>query len=103
MNAAPDAPRKKRRKPLNIVLWKSIIVAVAGGVTGLGSALTGLGAQMAFAPMLTWMLGFRPEKAQGTALRYALFASAVAVAAFGAARGLPGGFFWRALLLFIGA
>ena len=72
------APR--RRKKLNQPLIKSVIVLAAATVTAVGSAITGLGAHLAFAPMLTWMFGYAPEKAQGTALRYGLIATLAAVA-----------------------
>ena len=78
--SAPSMRRK--RKPLDLIRIKSLIVLVAGVFTALGGAFTGLGAQVAFAPMLTWMLGFGAEKAQATALRFAAFASVSAV--FGA-------------------
>jgi|SRR5579871_4628230 len=79
----PPIPRtQRRRKPLNLVRIKSVIVFVVGSLTALGGAITGLGAQVAFAPMLTWMLGFNAEKAQATAMRYAAFAAAASV--FGA-------------------
>jgi uncharacterized membrane protein YfcA len=76
-----DAPpvRTRARRPLNLTRVKSVIVFFAGGLTALGSALTGLGAQVAFAPMLTWMLGFGPEKAAATAWRYAAAAALAAV------------------------
>src|SRR5689334_20568563 len=82
MAQTPPPTVRRRRKPLNISRIKSVIVFVVGSLTALGGALTGLGAQVAFAPMLTWMLGFNAEKAQATAMRYAAFAAAASV--FGA-------------------
>ena len=72
-----DSSKRKarRRGPLNIMGIKRGIVLVSGFFTALVSVITGLGAQMAFAPMLIWMLGFSAEKSQGTALRYAVFAA----------------------------
>ena len=95
--------RGRIRRPVNIPVLKRTIVLLAGGVTGLGSVLTGLGAQLAFAPMLNWMLGFAPDKAQGTALRYALYVALMGlVGAMTAKSGmcllLPG-----CLLLFLSA
>ena len=78
----PRPGARRRRKPLNITGIKSIIVFISGCATAVGGALTGLGSQVAFAPMLTWMLGFGAEKAQATALRYAAVAAAAGV--FGA-------------------
>ncbi len=78
-SSAPPARRLRKRKPLNLPMIKSMIVMITGGFTALGSALTGIGAQVAYAPMLTWMLGFNAEKAKGTALRYTVFVSLAAV------------------------
>lgn len=82
MNSPSQMPGNRlprRRKPLNIPRIKSLIVLCVGGMTALGSALTGIGAQVAFGPMLTWMLGFHAEKAKATALRYAVYVSFAAV------------------------
>src|SRR5947209_3676821 len=81
MNTPPESTSKRmprRRRPLNVPLIKALIVLVIGGVTAVGSALTGIGAQVSFAPMLTWMLGFNADKARGTAMRYAVFVSLAA-------------------------
>ncbi len=107
MEAPPSAPRPevgaRRRRPLNLTRIKSGIVFFVGAITAVGSALTGIGAQTAFAPMLTWMLGFTAEKAQATALRYAMLtAFAAAVGAY-AAGATPEAYVSRALLLVIGA
>jgi len=75
-----EGGRTKPRRKLNLTRIKSFIVLVVGSVTAVVSGLSGLGAQVAFAPMLTWMLGFSAEKAQATALRYAACAAAAAVA-----------------------
>ena len=56
--------RKPQRK-LNVNGIKTIVVFFAAVGTAMGSAVTGFGAQIAFAPMLTWMLGFSSEKAPG--------------------------------------
>ena len=69
----------RRRRPLNLVLIKSLIVFISGTITAFVGAITGLAAQSAFAPMLSWMLGFAPDRAHGTALRYATLASLSAV------------------------
>ncbi|HZT41821.1 MAG TPA: sulfite exporter TauE/SafE family protein [Chthonomonadaceae bacterium] len=79
-NTQENRGSARRRRKLDLSRIKAYIVFVVGVVTALGSGLSGLGAQVAFAPMLTWMLGFKTEKAQATALRYAAFVSAAAVA-----------------------
>jgi uncharacterized membrane protein YfcA len=108
--SAPPTRRLRRRKPLNLPLIKSLIVMIVGSFTALGSALTGIGAQVAFAPMLTWMLGFNTEKAKATALRYAVFvslAACVGIAIRGVLTGLNAvqiaGYVGAAELLCLGA
>lgn len=103
MAQSPPPTIRKRRKPLNIGRIKSVIVLVAATITGVGSALTGLGAQVAFAPMLSWMLGFGAEKAQATAMRYALLTAVAAVIGAAAVHVSPPLFLLRALVLFVGA
>lgn len=71
--------RIRPRRSLNQTRIKANIVFVAAVVTSLVAGVTGLGPQLAFAPMLIWMLGFGAEKAQGTALRFAVIASVAAV------------------------
>lgn len=93
----------KGSRKLNVSGIKKAVVFVAAMLTGVGSGVTGLGAQMAYAPMLTWMLGFRPDKALGTAMRYAtIVALAALLGAFSQQTShlplLSGG-----LLLFAGA
>lgn len=73
-----SASTPKRRRTLNITAIKCVIVACVGLVTAVGSAVSGVGAQVGFAPMLTWMLGLGAEKAQATALRFAVLAAAAA-------------------------
>lgn len=77
MTSPPQSDRAgmPRRRKLNQPLIKSVIVVAAAGFTAAVSAVTGIGAHLAFAPMLTWMFGYHPEKAQGTALRFSLFAA----------------------------
>ena len=100
--SSPQA-RRKKRKPLNISLIKSAIVLVIGFLTAVGSAVTGLGAQVAFAPMLSWMLGFTAEKALAAALRYAVITSlGVVVSAF-VQHQTPSGLLLRGFMLFFGA
>jgi uncharacterized membrane protein YfcA len=84
MTSPPEdsAPSRGRRRKLNQPLIKSAIVFAAAIVTAIGSAVTGIGAHLAFAPMLTWMFGYGPDKAQGTALRFSLTAAAAAVVTF---------------------
>lgn len=71
--------RPHKRKKLNQPLIKSLIVFVTAGMASLGSAVTGLGAHLGFAPMLAWMFGYSLDKAQGTALRYSICAAISAI------------------------
>jgi uncharacterized protein len=97
------AGRPRRRRTLNIGAIKANIVFVVSLVTAIVGGLTGLGTQIALAPMLTWMLGFSVEKAQATAMRFAAVAAlaGVAGALFGAAT--PATYFLRGIALFVGA
>jgi uncharacterized protein len=62
-------------RKLNIPLIKNIIMLVVGFFVAIGSALTGIGAQVAAAPMIQFLLGYAPDKTKGTALAFALFAA----------------------------
>ncbi len=74
----PERKKLKRNdRKLNRSLIKTVIVTVTGAINALVSTLTGFGAHVSFSPMLTWMLGFNAEKAQASALNYAVFASAI--------------------------
>lgn len=101
MDLPPTPPR--RRKQLNLPLIKSWIVFGVGLITAVGSALTGLGAQVAFAPMLTWMLGFAADKALATALRYGMATAFAAVIGAFVAHVAPSAFLGRGLLLAVSA
>lgn len=103
MDQPPVPPQTRRRKPLNIPAIKSVIVFCVALVTAVGSALSGLGAQVAFAPMLTWMLGFAADKALATALRYAMFTAFAAVVGAFVVKVTPPAFVQRGLLLVIAA
>lgn len=92
-----------RRRQLNIEGIKRWIVLFVGALTALGSAVTGIGAQVAFAPMLTWMLGFNADKAQGTALRYATSVTFAVVVGLIVGHHATVGYFGRGFLLFLGA
>lgn len=108
-----------KRRRLDIGKIKLVIVTLVATITAFCSGLTGVTGQVAFAPMLTWMLGFGAEKAQGTALRFTAAAACACVLGVWI-RGpisyhapglevaltysaLPSGVIWRALLLFFGA
>ncbi len=95
--------RSARRRPLNIGKLKATIVFVIGWITALVSGITGLGAQAAYAPMLTWMLGYAPDKAQGTALNFAAWTAVAGVLAAYAAGAMPTGFILSGVMLLIGA
>jgi uncharacterized membrane protein YfcA len=104
-SGASQSGRTRRRKPLNVPLIKSMIVLFMGSLTAFGSALTGIGAQVVFAPLLTWMLGFSLEKAKGTALRYTIFVSLSTLIGVFLVQGTGNivGYCWRGELLAIGA
>ncbi len=73
---------KKRRK-LNVSGIKAGFAFVVACLTAVGSAITGLGAQLMYAPSLSWMFGFRTEKANIIALRCAAYASLATVIVLG--------------------
>ena len=52
---------------------------LVGLLTGFSSAVTGLGGHLALEPTMVWALGFSKGKAHGTALRFAFFASLMAL------------------------
>ncbi len=93
----------RQRKKLNQPLIKSLIVLVSAALAGAGSAVTGIGAHLGFAPMLTWMFGYSPEKAQGTALRFSLAAALGAILTFCLLQRQVSIHLIRGLLLVIGA
>ncbi len=102
MSTEPTQP-VRRRKKLNVTAIKTSIVFFVGMATALGSALTGLAPQMALAPSLTWMLGFSPEKAQGTALRFVCFVLLAALVGVGIGHGVNGMLLAYGLAAFVGA
>jgi uncharacterized membrane protein YfcA len=74
---------------------------ILAAFTSLGSALTGIGAQVALTPTINFMLGYVPEKSASTALLCSLF-----TAIGGAAGAMLGGIripFANAVLLAVGA
>lgn len=79
-----------------IVFGAALVTSCVGGITGLG-------AQSAFAPMLTWMLGFSAEKAMGEATRFSVYAAIAAVIGSLVMHGVPPFFVWRAIVLLISA
>lgn len=65
--------------------------------------LTGLGAQVMFAPMLIWMLGYADDKAQGTAMCFAAWTAFAAIAGAYIVGAMPPAFILYGLLLATGA
>ncbi len=72
-------PTRRKRRTLNVTALKQVAVFTTALITGFGSAVTGLGAQLAFAPMLSWMLGYKEAKAAGLAFSFALTVSLATV------------------------
>jgi uncharacterized membrane protein YfcA len=68
-----------RGKKLNIPAIKSAVMLVLGFFSAIGSALSGIGAQVAAAPMINFLLGYSADKSKGTALAFSLFAAIGAV------------------------
>ncbi len=95
--------RRRGRRQLNVSAIKSVVVFAVGAITALIGGLTGLGAQSAFAPMLTWMLGFGPEKAQGTAMNFGMWAALAASAGAYVSGATPPGYVLSAVMLVAGA
>jgi len=55
-----------RNRKLNIPRIKGVVMCVLGFFAAIGSAVTGIGAQVAAAPMINFLLGFTPERTGGT-------------------------------------
>jgi uncharacterized membrane protein YfcA len=91
----------QRRRQLNIPLIKGIVMFCLSVGLASASALTGIGAQVATAPMISFLLGFTPEKCAGTALAFSLFAAGGAIV--GASSGGLHLNIESALLLAVGA
>ena len=68
-----------RGKKLNIPAIKGAVMLVLGFFSAIGSALSGIGAQVAAAPMINFLLGYSADKSKGTALAFSLFAAIGAV------------------------
>ncbi len=102
-NGGYNPYRRRGRRQLNVSAIKSVIVFGVGAITALIGGVTGLGAQVAFAPMLTWMLGFGPEKAQGTAMNFGMWAALAASAGAYVSGATPPGYLLSAVTLVIGA
>lgn len=62
-------------KKLNVSLLKSVIMAVLSLPTAFAFALAGVGAQVAAAPMIQFLLGFVEDRTRGTALGFAMLAA----------------------------
>jgi uncharacterized membrane protein YfcA len=86
-----------------MVRAKSLIVGIVAFFTAIGSALSGLGAQVAFTPMLTWMLGFATDKALATALRFGMVTAFAAVIGGFVAHVTPHAFVLRGVVLALSA
>src|SRR5689334_8123434 len=63
---------RRKRKKLNIPAIKGVVMMVVGTFFGFLTALTGISPQVAAVGMIVFLLGFKPARAQGTALAYAL-------------------------------
>ncbi|MDE2125982.1 MAG: hypothetical protein KGJ62_05270 [Armatimonadetes bacterium] len=61
-----------RGRSLNVVRIKRNVVAVASALTVFGGSFAGMPAQIAFAPILTWMLGTAEARSAATSLRAAV-------------------------------
>lgn len=90
----------KNRK-LNIPGVKRAVMAVVGVVLAFGCALSGIGAQVAAAPTVEFLLGLTEERTRGTSMALALCA-AIAGAIGAIAAGVPVDF-GIAVVLFVGA
>lgn len=92
-----------KRRQLNVGGIKNGIVLMVASIIAAGSAVTGLGAHLAFNPSLQWMFGFRPEKAHLVAIRFSAFASAAAVVVLARNGILTGALMVSAFMVFLGS
>jgi uncharacterized membrane protein YfcA len=95
--------RARRPRTLNIEGIKGAVVTAISGLLGTLSALTGIAPQTAFSPAITWMLGFGPEKAMGTATQFAVVVALAALVGAGIAHTITATLLWHALLLAVTA
>ena len=72
---------------LNIPRIKRIVMFLSGITLGIWSAVTGLSAQAATAPYLSFMLGYAPPKASARAFVFAMWSALTAAAAWVAFSG----------------
>jgi uncharacterized membrane protein YfcA len=72
-------PKRPKQKKLNIPVIKGLIMMGLGTLFAFLSALTGISPQIAAVPMIVFLLGFQPARAQGTALAYTLCSAIGAV------------------------
>jgi uncharacterized protein len=68
--SAPDTQTPKKK--LNVPVIKGVVMMLVGAFFGLLGALTGISPQIAAVPIIVFLLGFQPARAQGTALAYSL-------------------------------
>jgi len=64
-----------RKKKLNISLIKAVVMSALSLAMAFGFALAGIGAQVAAAPTVQFLLGFTPDRTKGTSIAFALFAA----------------------------
>lgn len=74
------------KRKLNTPLIKCLFMFVVGIVLSMVSAITGIGAQVAAAPTIDFLLGFTEDRTKGTSLAFAFFAACGAVLGVYAAR-----------------
>lgn len=72
MEQQQQPSQRRKRKKLNIPFIKGMVMLGLGTFVGFLSALTGISPQIAAVGMIVFLLGFQPQKAQGTALAYSL-------------------------------
>ena len=93
---------RKQRK-LNVSGIKSLFAFVASCLTATWSSVTGLGAQLMYSPSLSWMFGFRTDKANVIGLRCAAFASLAAIVVLVRNGSLSGHLLLIGFVLFVGS
>jgi len=94
--------QQKKQRKLNVSGIKSVFASVVSCLTAAWSSVTGLGAQLMYSPSLSWMFGFRTEKANIIGLRCAAFASLAAIVVFLRVGSLSSHLLFLGFLLFVG-
>lgn len=95
--------RGARRRKLNISAIKSGIIFLSSTLIGLLSGFTGISGSGMLSPTLSWMLGYKEDRAQANAILFTSWMAASAIVGLLANNIHLGGLWWRGLVLTLGS